>query len=93
MTKRALLMRENDDVATVLDYICTGDSVQILMDGKSHNEIKVIDEIDCYHKIAVRKIKKGEEVFKYGEIIGRATQDISIGEHVHINNLESVMVV
>lgn len=93
MIKRALLMHENDNVATVLDDIYNGESVQISMDGKPHAEIKVIAEIDCYHKIAIREIKKGEKVFKYGEIIGKATQDICLGEHVHINNLESVMVV
>lgn len=93
MANRALLMNEKDNVATVLDSIRQGESVQILLNGKSQQEIRVIDEIDCYHKIAVREIKKGETVFKYGEIIGRATQDISIGRHVHINNIESVMVV
>lgn len=93
MAKRALLMDEKDNVATVLDYICQGESVQLLLKGKAQQEIKVTDEIDCYHKIAVREIKKGEKVFKYGEIIGKATQDIGIGRHVHINNLESVMVV
>ena len=86
-------MDEKDNVATVLDYICRGESVQLLLKGKAQREINVTDEIDCYHKIAVKEIKKGEKVFKYGEIIGKATQDISIGRHVHINNLESVMVV
>lgn len=93
MTKRALLMNEKDNVATVLDYICNGDSVQILINGKSYNEIKVIDEIDYYHKIAIKEIRKGDKVFKYGEMIGKATQDISIGKHVHIDNIESVMVI
>lgn len=86
-------MNERDNVATVLDYICNGDSVQVFSNGKLYHEVKVIDEVDCYHKIAVRAIKTGEKVFKYGEIIGKATQDIRLGEHVHINNLESVMVV
>ena len=28
-------------------------------------------------------------IVKYGEIIGRATQDIAVGQHVHVHNLES----
>nr|WP_319388089.1 altronate dehydratase family protein [uncultured Cohaesibacter sp.] len=39
------------------------------------------------HKIARKDHKKGEEVIKFGEVIGRATQDITAGEHVHSHNL------
>ena len=41
------------------------------------------------HKIALCDIKKGEFVYKYGAIIGRATVDIQKGEHVHSHNLAS----
>ena len=39
------------------------------------------------HKVARRAIAQGEFVIKYGEIIGRATQDIAPGEWVHTHNL------
>jgi altronate hydrolase/galactarate dehydratase len=39
------------------------------------------------HKIAVRPITKGEEVIRYGQIIGQATEDIAAGAHVHSHNL------
>ena len=38
------------------------------------------------HKIARRAIATGEPVFKYGQIIGYATADISAGDHVHSHN-------
>lgn len=41
------------------------------------------------HKIALKDIKKGEFVYKYGHIIGRAKCDIKKGEWVHSHNLES----
>lgn len=41
------------------------------------------------HKIARKDIKKGEYIFKYGNIIGRATEDIKEGEWVHTHNIES----
>ena len=41
------------------------------------------------HKYAVRDIKKGEIVIKYGFPIGEATDDIGEGEHVHTHNLRS----
>jgi altronate hydrolase/galactarate dehydratase len=39
------------------------------------------------HKIASRAIAKGEEVIRYGQIIGQATEDIAAGAHVHSHNL------
>ena len=41
------------------------------------------------HKVARRAIAQGEFVIKYGEIIGRAIQDIAPGEWVHTHNLRS----
>ncbi len=41
------------------------------------------------HKVARRPIQKGEAVYKYGEVIGRATQEIPEGEWVHSHNLKT----
>ena len=37
------------------------------------------DKISAGHKFALRDISAGEYVIKYGEIIGRATEDIKKG--------------
>ena len=57
------------------------DNVGVSLDGK--------EGIPAGHKFAVRDIPKGEFVVKYGEIIGRATQDIRTGEWVHTHNVKS----
>ena len=41
------------------------------------------------HKVALSDIKKGEYVYKYGHIIGRAKEDIKKGDWIHSHNLES----
>ncbi len=41
------------------------------------------------HKYAIRDIKKGENIIKYGNPIGHATCDIKKGEHVHSHNLKT----
>ena len=41
------------------------------------------------HKYAVRPIKKGDKVIKYGQVIGIATEDIGVGEHVHSHNMRT----
>ncbi len=57
------------------------DNVGVCLDGN--------EKIPAGHKYALRPIACGETVIKYGEIIGRATQDIAAGEWVHTHNVKS----
>lgn len=43
------------------------------------------------HKIALTAIAKGAIIRKYGVPIGRATQDIPVGAHVHLHNLKGFL--
>ena len=36
-----------------------------------------------------KNIDSGENIIKYGEIIGKASKPIKTGEHVHVHNIES----
>jgi len=36
-----------------------------------------------------KMLKKGDVVYKYGEVIGIATVDIKTGDYVHVHNIES----
>ena len=65
------------------DYVIINplDNVGVLL--KEH------DEIPVGHKIALKDIKSGDAVIKYGTIIGRATKNIKKGEWVHSHNLKS----
>lgn len=49
-----------------------------------------LEDIPKEHKIALKDIRMGEFIYKYGETIGIATKDIKRGEHVHIHNVESI---
>src|SRR5690554_2997036 len=77
-----LRIHNKDNVAIALKEIKKGD--KILIDNE---EIIVKNDISAGHKIAVRKIKKGQDIIKYGFPIGHALRDIYVGEHVHIHNL------
>ncbi len=46
------------------------------------------DKIPYGHKISLKKIDKGEYIYRYGQIIGITRCDIDIGKHVHSHNLE-----
>jgi altronate hydrolase len=45
------------------------------------------EAIPAGHKIALRAIRPGEIVERYGQAIGRASQPIEAGRHVHTHNL------
>lgn len=51
--------------------------------------LKALDPVPLGHKIALRDIKTGETVLKYGHDVGRAIQNIGQGRHVHIHNLKT----
>ncbi len=59
---------------------------QIIVGG---NRITIESCINLGHKLAGTAIAVGEKVLKYGASIGSATQDIAIGDHVHIHNMKS----
>ncbi len=45
--------------------------------------------IENGHKYAIYDINKGENIIKYGQVIGHATENIKKGEHVHTHNLKT----
>ncbi len=54
------------------------------------NKLDNVDvDVSTGHKYANRDIACGENVIKYGNPIGHATQDIKQGEHVHTQNLKT----
>lgn len=88
MEKQAVVITPNDTVAVATVDLKKGDIAKMFL-GKEIIEIKLKEHIKFGHKFAIKNIKKGEHILKYGESIGTATQDIEIGEHVHVHNVES----
>ena len=84
----AIIMKSIDNVCTVVDTVEPATEVCAEIDGKNI-VIAVVERIPFGHKFALRLIKTGEPVTKYGETIGLATKDILPGQHVHVHNLES----
>lgn len=89
MKKLAVVAHIKDNVATVVTDLKSDQEVIVDVHGE-HLKIRLVDNIPFGHKFAIEDIKRGEEIIKYGAVIGRATQDISIGEHVHIHNIKSI---
>jgi altronate dehydratase len=80
----AIAISAQDNVATALEALEPGRVLEI-----GGQRIIVGTAIPRGHKIALRAIRAGEPVIKYGSPIGTATADIAAGMHVHTHNVES----
>jgi altronate dehydratase len=81
---RLVILDPRDNVATAADNLHVGGTATT---GDISVEIR--DDIPRGHKIALQPIPLGANVIRYGEIIGSATADVAIGQHVHVHNLIS----
>lgn len=77
-----------DNVATALCAL-TADGVKLLGDAAA-SQIEAAEPIPVGHKIALRDIASGEDIVKYGIVIGRATKKIRAGSWVHLHCMSSV---
>ena len=85
MSVNALLLDERDTVATCMEGAGIGDVVTCI--GTVPKQVLCIQNIPPFHKIALKDMKKDEDVYKYGQVIGRTTQVIRKGALVWHENL------
>ena len=87
---KAIQIDDRDNVATVTGDVRKGEAVEILSpDGKVILKAKPVDDIAFGHKLSLRRIREGEEIIKYGEVIGVSSRDIPAGEWAHTHNVNS----
>ena len=80
----ALVISARDNVATALEPLEPGRTVAF-----GNGSVVVTEAIPRGHKLALRDIRAGEAVVKYGSPIGTASADIRTGAHVHTHNVAS----
>ena len=89
--KIALKVNDLDNVATIFaNGIVDGTVVEVREKKGNRDEVAVMGDVPYGHKIAVKDIRIGEKIMKYGEEIGIATREIIKGEYVHVHNLDSM---
>lgn len=87
----ALKVKDLDNVATVFAQGITPQTMIEVRDKQGNiGSVRALDAIPYGHKIALCEIPSGEEIVKYGEVIGVAVKDIQKGNHVHVHNLDSL---
>ncbi len=84
---RAIVLDGKDNVATLIDPGRTGE--RCALQGEAGGETVLLQDVPLGHKVCIRATAVGADVLKYGQVIGRASAALRVGEHVHVHNVES----
>ena len=75
--KRTIKIHPNDNVAVALVPLSANETIEF-----DNESVVLKEDIKQGHKFSLKPIQKDENVIKYGDPIGHATQDIEEGCHV-----------
>ncbi len=91
MSTQFLIHDSSDTVGVVVveDVQAGQDLTGWLMDVDKTIKLTAQDPIPLGHKIALRDIKAGEAIIKYGHDIGKAVADIGKGRHAHVHSIKT----
>lgn len=78
----AIHLHPSDNIAVARVPLAAGQELRV--DGRS---VAVLDPVPAGHKVALGKIRAGENIVRYGQAMGRARMDIEPGRHVHTHNV------
>ena len=82
---------EGDSVGVVVvEGVKTGQKLNgWIMDQDKDIAVDAKSDIPIGHKLAIKPLKSGDTVIKYGVDIGKTIADIAVGEHTHVQNLRT----
>src|SRR3954454_17436657 len=78
----AVYLHADDNICVAARNLSAGDEIEV-----AGTTIRLAEAVRLGHKLAVKAIRKGDYVRKYGQIIGQATERIEPGQWVHSHNL------
>ena len=81
-------INNSDSVAVALCPLNKGSKISV---SGADFSVEILEDIPMGHKVALKDIAKGEAVIKYGFPIGEALAEIHKGEHIHTNNLRTLL--
>lgn len=92
MTKPHLLVHEKKDnvgVVVVEGLKAGTDMLAVITHDNSEFRVAAKQDIPIGHKIALKDMKAGETIWKYGQDIGKTIADVKKGEHLHVHNAKT----
>ena len=79
-------INKDDNVAVALKPIAKGTTVNV-----AGTDVTTLEDVPQGHKFAIKPIKKGDAVIKYGFRIGYAQADVEVGGWIHTHNLKTAL--
>ena len=79
-------INNSDNVCVALNALKAGEKITV-----ENESVVTNSDIPAGHKVALKDIKSGEDIIKYGSRIGLAKEDIKAGDHVHIHNIKTAL--
>lgn len=90
--KYGILIHEADDDVgvAVMDLKAGVEIGAATLEGQSVGSVKIVQDIPLGHKVAMRDLAVEKQVIEYGRVIGRVTEPIKRGTHVHVHNIRTM---
>ena len=85
----AIILKLNDNVGTAIKPLKRNTEIILKLEKQFINFV-IKENIKLCHKFSLNKIRRGDKIIKYGEIIGVAMDDIQSGNLVHTHNIQSL---
>ena len=60
-----------------------------IMENDKTIKVNSLNEVPLGHKIALKDLKEGDTILKYGHDIGNVVKSIKKGDHVHVHNVKT----
>lgn len=86
MKSNIIIVDSKDNVAIALMDISKGETAA-MKDGRT---FVAKTDIPFSHKMLLVDLPEGENIIKYGEVIGRTSSQLMQGEWIHSHNLENM---
>ncbi|MBK9934876.1 MAG: altronate dehydratase [Cytophagaceae bacterium] len=83
MRKNVLKVHPKDNIIVALENLSKGDLIDF-----EGNQICLVSDIPLKHKFAEKEFKKGDQLYMYGVLVGKANQDIKKGEWINTFNVK-----
>lgn len=86
-----LVHDHNDNVGVVVVEGLTAGTEMLCVITHDNSDFRLTAKADIPigHKVALKDLKAGDTVFKYGEDIGKMVGAAAVGEHVHTHNCKT----
>lgn len=87
--EKIIILHPKDNVGIIKKDVNKGEKI-VIEEEKFKNTIEVREKIPYRFKIALKDIHIGDKIIKSGELIGRAKEEITKGDMVHVHNIEGL---